>query len=163
MPVISAGLMMYRLRGDVAEVLLVHPGGPFFKNKDDGAWSIPKGIVEAGEDLLDTARREFQEEVGHKADGPFIELTPIRQKGGKIVHVWAFEGDCDPAAIVSNTFKLQWPPRSGKWQEFPEVDRAEFFDAETGKRKINVSQAALILELESILKSGSASVPETLR
>ena len=163
MPVISAGLLMVRQCDGTWEVLLAHPGGPFFKNKDQGAWSIPKGIVEAGEDRLDTARREFEEETGIVPKGPFIALTPIQQRGGKIVHGWAFQGDCDPAAIVSNTFKLEWPPRSGQFQEFPEIDRAEFFDAETAKHKINVAQAALIEELEKILTCGTAPFSETVR
>src|SRR5471030_2159819 len=109
---ISAGLLMYRFRSGSLQVLLAHPGGPFFKNKDDGAWTVPKGEVEEGEDLLATAKREFAEETGIAPNGPFIELTPIRQKGGKIVHAWGFEGDCDPKAVVSNLFKMEWPPKS---------------------------------------------------
>ncbi len=147
----SAGLLMYRTRNRAVEVLLVHPGGPFWKNKDEGAWSIPKGEAEPGEDLLTVAQREFQEELGLKAAGPFRELTPVKQKGGKVVHAWAFEGDCDPAAVKSNTFTIQWPPRSGRQVEFPEVDRAEFFDIESAKRKINRAQAALIDELGELL------------
>lgn len=153
MPPVSAGLMMYRWKANRLQVLLAHPGGPFFKNKDSGAWSIPKGEVEPGEDLLDTARREFEEETQIPASGPFLALTPVVQKGGKAVHAWAFEGDCDPSAIVSNSFRIQWPPRSGKWQDFPEIDRAEFFEAAVAKIKINPAQAPLIGELETRLDS----------
>ena len=151
MPRVSAGLLMYRVRDGGLQVLLVHPGGPFFKNKDDGAWSIPKGEVEPGDDPLETAKREFAEETGTTPAGPFTPLTPVKQKGGKVVHAWACAGDLDPGAIVSNTFMLEWPPRSGRQAEFPEVDRAEFFDPAAARRKINPAQAALIEELERIL------------
>ena len=117
------------------QVLLAHPGGPYFVSKDDGAWSIPKGEPEPDEDLLLTAQREFEEETGLKPTGPFIPLKPIQQKGGKIVHAWAFKGDCDPATLKSNTFTMEWPPNSGRQMEFPEIDRAEFFDlARQGRR-----------------------------
>jgi predicted NUDIX family NTP pyrophosphohydrolase len=151
MPRISAGLMMYRYTSGQLQVLLAHPGGPFFKNKDAGVWTIPKGEVEPGEDMLETARREFEEETRIAASGPFLELAPVIQKGGKVVHAWAFQGDCDPAAIVSNVFKLEWPPRSGQWKQFPEIDRAEFFDCATAKKKINHAQVALIEQLETSL------------
>ena len=144
---ISAGLLMYRVREGQFEVLLVHPGGPFFKNKDAGAWSIPKGEVEPDEDLLVTAQREFQEEIGIAPSGPFVALTPVKQKGGKTVHAWAFEGDCDPGEIVSNTFEIEWPPKSSKMVTFPEVDRAEFFGSVAARLKINAAQVALIDEL----------------
>lgn len=145
---------MHRKTPAGLEVLLVHPGGPFWRNKDDGAWSIPKGEVGPGEDLLDTARREFQEELGLAADGPFLPLAPVKQKGAKIVHAWAFAGNCDPSQIRSNTFAVEWPPRSGKLQQFPEVDQAAFFDLATARRKINPAQIALLDELEkSLLKS----------
>ncbi len=114
MPRISAGLLMYRIKDGATEVLLAHPGGPYFVNKDDGAWTIPKGEPNAGEDLLVAARREFAEETGVTPIGPFIPLKPIEQKGGKIVHAWAFRGDCDPTAITSNTFAMEWPPKSGR-------------------------------------------------
>jgi predicted NUDIX family NTP pyrophosphohydrolase len=133
------------------QVLLAHPGGPFFNNKDEGAWSIPKGEVEPGEDLLETAKREFEEEINVIPTGPFIALTPVRQRGRKVVHAWGFQGDCDPSAIVSNTFRVVWPPRSGHQMEFPEIDRANFFDVATAKRKINPAQSALIDELEGIV------------
>ncbi len=148
---ISAGLLMYRILDGKLQVLLAHPGGPFFKNKDDVAWSIPKGEVEAGEDLLETAKREFKEETGVTQTGPFIALTPVKQKGGKVVHAWAFNGDCDPTAIVSNNFKMEWPPRSGRQVEFPEIDRAGFFDVVAARRKINPGQVPLIEELEGVV------------
>src|SRR6476646_3631687 len=119
---ISAGLLMHRVQNGQPQILLAHPGGPFFKNKDDGAWTIPKGEIEPGEDLLEAAKREFKEETGVTPTGPFIALTPIKQKGGKIVHAWACKGDCDPSAIVSNTFTTEWPPKSGRQMEFPEID-----------------------------------------
>jgi predicted NUDIX family NTP pyrophosphohydrolase len=149
MPRVSAGLLMYRICDGKLQVLLAHPGGPFFKNKDDGAWSIPKGEVAPNESLMETATREFREETGFEPKGPFLELTPIKQKGGKTVHAWAFEGDCDPSAIVSNTFALQ--SGSKKRFEFPEIDRAEFFDVESAARKINPRQFDLVKELERIL------------
>ena len=145
---VSAGLLMYRHQGGQLQVLLAHPGGPFFKNKDDGAWSIPKGEIEADEDFLEAAQREFEEETSLKPVGPFIELTPVKQKGGKVVHAWAFEGDCDLAKIISNTFTMEWPPKSGRQTEFPEIDRAEFFDLKTARQKINAAQARMIDELE---------------
>jgi predicted NUDIX family NTP pyrophosphohydrolase len=142
---------MYRTDGDSLRVLLVHPGGPFDRNKDDGYWSIPKGEINPGEELLAAAQREMTEETGVVATGPFIPLTPITQKGGKLVHAWAFEGQCDPSAIVSNTFTMEWPPRSGQKMEFPEVDRADFFKVRKAKRKIKAAQAAFIDELLEIL------------
>jgi predicted NUDIX family NTP pyrophosphohydrolase len=149
---ISAGILLYRIRDDNVEVLLVHPGGPFFRNKDAGSWSIPKGETDDDEDLLAVARRELEEETGLKPAGPFVPLKPIKQKGGKIVHAWACAGDCDPSQLKSNTFTLEWPPRSGKLQEFPEVDRAEFFDLATAKEKINSAQVALLEELAAMRK-----------
>jgi predicted NUDIX family NTP pyrophosphohydrolase len=143
----SAGLLMYRRSGEALEVLLVHPGGPFWRNKDDGAWSIPKGEPAAGEDLLVAARREFTEETGLTAGGQFLALAPARQKGGKEIHAWAFAGDCDPSAIRSNTFCIEWPPKSGRQTEFPEVDRAAFFDLPTARQKINSGQVPLLEEL----------------
>jgi len=143
----SAGLLMFRKRPGELEFLLVHPGGPFWKNKDAGAWTIPKGEIAPGEDALATAKREFEEELGLKAEGSFIELKPIKQKGGKVVKAWAFEGDCDHGQVKSNTFTMEWPPRSGKMTEFPEVDRAEFFNLEKAKEKINEAQIPLLEEL----------------
>jgi predicted NUDIX family NTP pyrophosphohydrolase len=145
---ISCGLVIYRRRPQL-EVLLVHPGGPFFAKKDLGAWTIPKGEASEGEDLLAAARREVFEETGYEATGPFVELAPIRQKGGKLVHAWACKGDLDPQTIVSNTFTLEWPPRSGRRAEFPEIDRAAFFDLETARRKLNQAQVLLLDELQN--------------
>jgi predicted NUDIX family NTP pyrophosphohydrolase len=148
---VSAGLLMYRVCGGRAEVLLAHPGGPFYRNKDEGVWSIPKGEADPEEDLLHAARREFEEETGIKPAGPFTPLAPARQKSGKLVHAWACEGECDPAAIVSNTFTIEWPPKSGRQAEFPEIDRAEFFDLETARRKVIPTQVPLIDELEQFV------------
>lgn len=148
---VSAGLLMYRLADGKLQVLLAHPGSPFSRNKDDGAWSVPKGEIEPGEELFTAAQREFVEETGLTPAGPFIALTPVKQKGGKIVHAWAFAGTCDPRAVVSNTFTMEWPPRTGRQLEFPEIDRADFFDVAVARRKINAAQVALIDELESIL------------
>jgi predicted NUDIX family NTP pyrophosphohydrolase len=142
---------MFRRRGGALEVLLVHPGGPFWAKKDAGAWTIPKGELAEGEDELSAARREFEEETGIRPEGPFRPLGHVRQKGGKVVHAWAFEGHCDPAAIRSNTCRVQWPPGSGQWQEVPEVDRAEWFDPGEARRRINPAQAALLDELERAL------------
>jgi len=149
---ISAGILLYRIRQGAIEVLLVHPGGPFFRSKDEGAWSIPKGESDGDDDLLAVARREFEEETGQTPSGPFIALEPIKQKGGKVVHAWAYQGDCDPAQIKSNTFSLEWPPKSGRTQEFPEIDRAGFFGLVEAKRKINPAQAALLEELAASLR-----------
>jgi predicted NUDIX family NTP pyrophosphohydrolase len=151
MPRISAGLLMYRIHNGKLQVLLAHPGGLRFENKDEKAWSIPKGEAEPGEDLLEAAKREFEEETGVSPAGPFIALTPVKQKGGKIVHAWAFKGDCDPSAAVSNTFTMEWPPRSGQQMEFPESDRADFFDVAAAKRKIKAGQEALVEELQRIV------------
>jgi predicted NUDIX family NTP pyrophosphohydrolase len=142
---------MYRIRDGKLQMLLAHPGGPFFKNKDEHAWTIPKGEVEPGEDLLETAKREFEEETGITPKGPFTALTPVKQKGGKIVHAWAFEADCDPSAIVSNTFTMEWPPNSGRRMEFPEIDRADFFDVVAALQKIKAGQEGLIEELERVV------------
>ncbi len=151
MPKHSAGLLMYRKKGGRPEVLLVHPGGPFFAKKDEGAWSIPKGEVAEGEDMLAAAQREFEEETGIRPVGPFRELPSVRLKSGKLVHAWAFEGDCDPAAIRSNTFTLEWPPRSGTMREFPEIDRAAFFVIDEAAKKINPAQRVLLDALGRML------------
>jgi len=154
MPRLSAGILLYRHRGAATDVLLVHPGGPFWRKKDLGAWSIPKGEVEPGDDLLTRARQEFAEETGFPIAGAFVPLKPQRQAGGKLVHAWALEGDLDAAAIVSNRFTMEWPPRSGRQQEFPEVDRAQWFDLETARRKILAGQVGFLAELETLLSSG---------
>jgi predicted NUDIX family NTP pyrophosphohydrolase len=147
----SAGVLLYRRRPSGPEIFLVHPGGPFWRGKDLGAWSIPKGEAEAGEDLLTRAKQEFLEETGFALEGNFQPLAPVRQKGGKIVHAWCVEGDCDPQAIVSNKFLVEWPPRSGRQAEFPEIDRAAWFDLATARQKINPAQAAFIDALEARL------------
>ena len=147
MPKISAGLLMYRVSAEQSaspQVLLVHPGGPYWRNKDDGAWTIPKGEVNPGENLFAAAIREFTEETGLTPSGSFIPLGEIKHKSGKIVHAWAFIGDCDPAQIHSNTFELEWPPKSGHTQTFPEIDRARFFDLPTARRKILPSELPLL-------------------
>lgn len=151
MPKASAGLLMYRISDGELQLLLVHPGGPFFKNKDDGAWTIPKGEIESDEEELATARREFQEETGFEPHGPFITLSPVKMKSGKRIQAWAFEGDCDPTAVRSNLFTIEWPPKSGKQAEFPEIDRAEFFGTATAKTKINPAQIGLIEQLDQII------------
>jgi predicted NUDIX family NTP pyrophosphohydrolase len=148
----SAGVLLYRWREGRPEVFLVHPGGPFWARKDAGAWSIPKGEFAADEDPLFAARREFAEETGLTVDGEFLALTPIRQKGGKVVHGFALEGDCDPTAIRSNSFTIEWPPRSGRQRAFPEVDRAGWFGLAEARRKILESQADLLKELELLLR-----------
>lgn len=150
----SAGLLMHRRRAGRLEVFLVHPGGPFWKNRDAGAWSIPKGEFGEGEDPLAAARREFAEETGFGAEGNFVALAPITQAGGKVVHAWAVQGDLDPEKIKSNTFTLEWPPKSGQEQEFPEVDRAGWFGIEEAKEKINRAQVGLLTELEARLGAG---------
>ncbi|MBI4410312.1 MAG: NUDIX domain-containing protein [Gemmatimonadetes bacterium] len=140
----SAGLLLYRRRGGGLEVFLGHPGGPFWARKDAGAWSIPKGLVDADEEPLAAARREFEEETGARLAGPFLPLGSVRQKGGKVVHTWAVEGDVDPATIRSNVTRLEWPRGSGRWLTFPEVDRCGWFDLATAREKINPAQAEFL-------------------
>jgi predicted NUDIX family NTP pyrophosphohydrolase len=154
MPELSAGLLAFR-RGRDLEVLLAHPGGPFWAKKDDGVWTIPKGLVEAGSDLLATARREFTEETNLPADGPFLALAAVKQKSGKLVHAWAFEADLDLSAFASNTFEMVWPPRSQRRRSFPEVDRVAYFPLPAAMTKIIEYQQPLLRELEAKLASGS--------
>ena len=147
MPSTSAGILLFRPAGDAFEVLLVHPGGPFWAKKDEGAWSIPKGEVGDGEEPLACALRELEEELGAPfsfAPEELIELGSVRQKGGKAVHCWAAPGDFDPTGLRSNTFTMEWPPRSGVEREFPEVDRAEWFDLARAREKVNPAQAELL-------------------
>ncbi|HZR17004.1 MAG TPA: NUDIX domain-containing protein [Verrucomicrobiae bacterium] len=144
----SAGLLLYRRKHGTLEFLLVHPGGPLWKNRDAGAWSIPKGEIQADEDPLRAAQRELREELGFCPEGEFIPLAAIKQKGGKVVRAWAIETEWDPANLKSNTFTLPWPPRSGKVQEFPEVDRAAYFDLVSATTKINPAQVPLLLEVD---------------
>jgi predicted NUDIX family NTP pyrophosphohydrolase len=143
----SAGILAWRRGADGLEVFLVHPGGPFWKNKDDGAWSIPKGEIDADEEPLGAAQREFQEEIGQKIAGTFTPLTPVKIASGKVIEAWAIEHDLDASAIVSNTFEMEWPPRSGKTQAFPEVDRAAWFVEPLALQKINKGQVPLLIQL----------------
>jgi predicted NUDIX family NTP pyrophosphohydrolase len=156
-PKVSAGLLVFRRHRGELQVLLVHPGGPFWANRDAGAWSIPKGEVDPAETLLDAARREFHEETGFTVAGEFLPLTPARQCSGKVVHAWAAQGDCDPALLRSNTFSLEWPPRSGETREFPEVDRAAWLSIPDALRQIVPGQAGLVRELESLVGRPPAS------
>jgi predicted NUDIX family NTP pyrophosphohydrolase len=146
----TAGILMYRRAGSDVELLLAHPGGPFWAKKDDGAWTIPKGLPEPGEELLAAAQREFHEETGFTATGPFIPLGAFKQPGGKTVHAWATGGDADPAQLASNTFVMEWPPKSGKSAEFPEVDRAGWFTPDQARRKILKGQIPII---ETLLRN----------
>ena len=157
----SAGLLMFRRgrSGDTLEVFLVHPGGPFWAKRDTGAWSIPKGEYSEIEDPLECAQREFREETGvDVASKTFIPLAAIKQSGGKAVSAWAFEGDCDADAIKSNLFSIEWPPKSGRQQEFPEVDRACWFDTKTARQKIIKGQVSFIEELEAFVQAGMEKV-----
>lgn len=143
----SAGILLYRISNGFLEILLVHPGGPFWVKKDLESWSIPKGEFDEHEDAFETAKREFAEELGEPISGNFIPLDPIIQKSGKMVYAWAVEGNMDTGQIQSNTFEMEWPPKSGRLQSFPEIDKAEWFDVETAKKKINAMQVKLIDEL----------------
>lgn len=149
----SAGLLLYRRRSGGLEVFLAHPGGPFWRNRDAGAWTIPKGVAEAGEDTLAAACREFAEETGVRPVGPFLPLGSIRQKAGKLVHAWAWEGDADPDQVTSNTMQTEWPRGSGHLFTFPEIDRCAWFDPLSAREKINPAQAELIDRLELALSS----------
>ena len=153
----SAGLLLFRGRATDPEVLLGHPGGPFWQNKDDGAWSIPKGLIGADEAPLSAARREFAEETGHHPEGVFLPLGEARQPGGKVVQAWAIEGDLDPALIRSNTFEMEWPPRSGRHGTFPEIDRAAWFAVAEARRKILMGQAIFVDRLLEALAAGRTS------
>jgi len=156
-PNLSAGLLMFR-RGSgpgALEFFLAHPGGPFWANREEGAWTIPKGGVEAGEEILAAALREFQEETGISATGPYISLGSVRQRAGKVVHAWAWEGDADPATIISNTMTTEWPRGSGRTITFPEVDRCAWFSATAARGKINAAQSELLLRLEQTLDHSS--------
>ena len=150
---ISAGILLFRFRNGSIEVLIAHPGGPFWAKKDDGAWSIPKGLVEPGEDLLKAAIREFREETGTTISGNCLKLSPIKLRAGKIVVPFAVEHDLDPSLIRSNTFSVEWPPRSGRHREFPEIDRAGWFTPDVAKRKLNPAQAAIVDELLRVLET----------
>ena|SRR5688572_958817 len=147
----SAGLLLYRRSSDALEIFLAHPGGPFWHNRDAGAWTIPKGVAEPGEDLLVAACREFEEETGVRPAGPFLPLGSIRQKAGKLVHGWAWEGDADVNRVTSNTMRTEWPRGSGRLITFPEVDRCAWYDPASARQKINPAQALFIDRLEAAL------------
>lgn len=147
----SAGILVYRMKNNVPEVFLCHPGGPFHKNKDLGAWSIPKGEFEKDEKPLDAAKREFREEIGQEVNGNFIPLKTVKYKNGKMIYSWAIKGDVDENKVQSNTFPLEWPPKSGKYINVPEIDKAQWFDIETARQKIIPAQAPL---LDDLLENG---------
>lgn len=151
----SAGILVYRHRNKKIEFFLVHPGGPLWAKKDAGAWSIPKGEYEESEDPLKAAQREFEEETGQTVSGKFIELTPFKLKSGKTIYAWAVEGNVDEENISSNTFEMEWPPRSGKRKAFPEVDKAGWFDAEKAKEKLNERYAGMIDEAVGLITTSS--------
>jgi predicted NUDIX family NTP pyrophosphohydrolase len=150
-PILSAGLLMYRRRPGLVEVLLAHPGGPFWSRRDEASWTLPKGEIDPGEEPLAAARREFEEETGFAGTPPFQLLGELRQKSGKRITAWAFEGNCDPAALKSNLFEVEWPPRSGRRQAFPEIDRLAWFSLEQARHKLIAGQAPFIDSLEQWL------------
>jgi predicted NUDIX family NTP pyrophosphohydrolase len=152
---VSAGLLLFRRGAGGLELLLAHPGGPFWASRDAGAWTIPKGVADEGEDLLAAARREFAEETGAVPEGPFLGLGSVRQKAGKVVHAWACEGDLDPARAVSNEMRSEWPRGSGRWITFPEVDRCGWFAPPEARLRLNPAQVELIERLESLLAEQS--------
>jgi predicted NUDIX family NTP pyrophosphohydrolase len=154
---VSAGLLLFRRPCGELEVFLAHPGGPFWEDRDLGAWTIPKGLVERGEDPLATAVREFEEETGIRPEGPFVPLGSVRQKAGKLVHAWAWEGEADARRVRSNTMRVEVPRGSGRWLTIPEVDRCEWFDAERAREKINPAQAELIDRLQAALSEEVSS------
>jgi predicted NUDIX family NTP pyrophosphohydrolase len=155
MPKTSAGLLLFRDTPEGLQVLLAHPGGPLWAKRDDGAWTIPKGEIDGGEDPLSAARREFEEEMGQAVDGDFIPLGEITQAGGKRVVAWAVRAEFEPASLRSNLFSMEWPPRSGRQQQFPEVDRAQWFDTATARRKLLPSQLPLLEQLEQAGTAGT--------
>ena len=148
---VSAGLLLYRRIRNGLEVLLAHPGGPFWAHRDAGAWSLPKGLVAEGEEPLAAACREFEEETGVHPTGPFLSLGSVRQKAGKLIYAWAWEGDADPARFTSNLMRIEWPRGSGRWLRFPEVDQCAWFDPQTAREKLNPAQAVFIDRLEAQL------------
>jgi predicted NUDIX family NTP pyrophosphohydrolase len=152
---VSAGLLLFRRTGGRLEVFLAHPGGPFWRDRDLGAWTVPKGLLEEGEDPLAAAVREFEEETSIRPEGPYLPLGSIRQRAGKHVHAWAWEGEADPRRVRSNLMRAEWPRGSGRWLSFPEVDRCEWFDAREARQKANPAQAELIDRLEAALASGA--------
>jgi predicted NUDIX family NTP pyrophosphohydrolase len=158
---VSAGLLLFRRTPDAGiELFLAHPGGPFWQGRDAGAWTIPKGVINDGEEPLAAARREFEEETGVRAQAPFVPLGSVRQRAGKTVHAWAWEGDADPAVCVSNTMRAEWPRGSGRWLTFPEVDRYAWFDPRTAREKLNAAQAGFVDRLEAALTARALPGPE---
>ena len=155
----SAGILLYRIRSETLEVFLVHPGGPFWAKKDAGAWSIQKGEFDEGADPLETAKREFHEETGSPINGELVALAPLKQPSGKLVHAWAVQGDIDASSIKSNTFSMEWPPRSGKQQEFPEIDKGEWFKIPAAHEKLLPGQRGFLDELQKKLGLSPVSVP----
>lgn len=155
----SAGLLLFRENAGIVEVLLVHPGGPFWARKDAGAWSIPKGEFESNEAPLDAARREFEEETGMAVAGDFLPLAPVRQPSGKVIHAWALRSDFDPAQLRSNTFAIEWPPKSGQVREFPEVDRAGWFTLDEAQLKMQKGQVPLLGQLRELVQRRDAGAP----
>jgi predicted NUDIX family NTP pyrophosphohydrolase len=153
---LSAGVLLYRVRSGEVQVFLVHPGGPYWAQKDDEAWSIPKGEYHEGDDPLATAKREFCEETGSEVTGSFCALSPVKQPSGKVVSAWAVEGNIDAATVKSNTFSLEWPPRSGKIQAYPEVDRGEWFDVPVARMKLQPGQQGFLDQLEELLKDAAS-------
>lgn len=149
----SAGILLYKTEQQQLKVLLVHPGGPFWKNKDKGSWSIPKGEFGEDEDPLTAAKREFAEETGFGISGQCLALKPVKQKSGKLVHAWAVEQDLDVTQIKSNAFEIEWPPKSGRYQSFPEIDKAQWFTVEEAGEKILPAQFGFVLELQEFLKT----------
>jgi len=147
----SAGLLMYRIRDGHLNVFLVHPGGPYWSKKSEGSWTIPKGEYDSSEEPLEAAIREFREETGFEVAGPFLELGSMRQKSGKVIVAWAFEGDCDPAGLVSNTCEIEWPPHSGKRIEIPEIDRGEWFRLDRARESIRAEQIPLLETVKSLV------------
>lgn len=162
MPTLSAGIALYRKKESSIELLLVHPGGPLWAGRDFGAWSFPKGEHDAGEDALRAARREFEEELGFAVEGTFVPLAPRKVRSGKVVSLWAVEGDCSVDNVCSNTFKMEWPPKSGRHAEFPEVDRAGWFDAPTAKIKLTRGQVPFVDEICALLHVEIAALPSGL-
>lgn len=151
MSVTSAGLLMYRRAKDAVEVLIAHPGGPYWAKKDDGAWSIPKGLADGDEDLFTAAVREFVEETGVQPEPPFVDLGQVKNPSGKIIFAWGFEGTCDTKQIKSNLFSMEWPPKSGQMKEFPEIDRAEFFTLRDARKKLHAAQTVFLDQLKLVL------------
>jgi predicted NUDIX family NTP pyrophosphohydrolase len=158
---VSSGIILFRRKPAGLEIFLAHPGGPFWAKRDAGAWTIPKGVVDEGEDLLDAARREFHEETGIEALGPFIPLGAIKQRAGKTVHAWAWEGDADARTVTSNSTRTEWPRGSGKWITYPEIDRCAWFDVVTARQKMIAAQAELVDRLEKALPPASAGAMPT--